>query len=556
MIRPFCGRGMCILLLILSIGGSPAWAQFGLGKHKDKETEKPARPSDKPPELSENDKKKLAEIEQRPEVKDEIDRLWEEQKREDLNYAYVVNSTTRFDLTGPQYAALREKYDRLYDNPIIQRYVNNIGQRLVPKDSPNVYSFKLLLDPTPRAESHSTGAIYVSTGLVSLMNSEAELAYVLGHEIAHIEKNHYYSEIKNEVLEQSLNEEKEKSAAKRRTIFSAITTGVGAGLGGLFGGGTGAIGGTLIGFRGGVLSSMVLIRSKTTNTEWSAIYENEADEAALKYVFDRDYDIRRVPQMYARLEGMVKKDTRLGLGFIGKPSRIRERIAHVQSLIASSYKTDIDAKLKGAGLLGSSSEFQVLISALMRDNGIEALDYDLFAMARENLDDAVRVRSGDSRAESYLGKVIALTGRTPEDQQEATDHFLKAIQYDRERGAYPDPHLERALFLIGQSNSANQDEIHRELQTYVVLYQREHSGQLPENMPIIYDYFSLVGDRKWYVTPSAEVSTRYAESLSVTNNGTGGSAVVRQMLEKGAASTGGDTATPVHKKSPSGTSPR
>ena len=52
------------------------------------------------------------------------------------------------------------------------------------------------------------------------------------------------------------------------------------------------------------------------------------------------------------------------------------------------------------------------MAALKRDNGIIAIDYDLFAMARDNLEEAVNLRSNDPRAQLYLGKVISLTART------------------------------------------------------------------------------------------------------------------------------------------------
>ena len=101
-------------------------------------------------------------------------------------------------------------------------------------------------------------------------------------------------------------------------------------------------------------------------------------------------------------------------------------------------------------------------------------------MARDNLEEAVELRSNDPRAQLYLGKVISLTARTPEDRQAAEDHFMKAIQYDGARGAYPDPHLEHALHLIGENG--DKGEIKNEIEAYVALYQREHMGALPNNM--------------------------------------------------------------------------
>jgi Peptidase family M48 len=550
-------RRLITWYVVLAIAGSaPAWAQFGLSKHK--EADKPVQASDKPPELSDNDKKKLAEIEQRPEVRDEIESAWQDQRASDLEFAYEVNNSLRLgDVGALQYAEFLQKYGRLYDNPMLQRYINNLGQGLVPKDSPNIYSFKLLLDPMPRAEVLSTGTVFISTGLVSMADNEAQVAYVLAHEIAHVERKHMYGMIKNAVLERELNQEREKSAERKRTIFSGVTAGLGAALGGAFGGGRGAVLGGLVGGFGGYGASMLLIRSKSTATEWSTVSENEADEAAFQYVLDSHYDVREIPRLYARLENEVGKDTRLALGFVGKPARIKERIASAQGLLSGSHKAEIDSLAKAGKLKLSDAEFPVLMAALKCDNGIVALDYDLFAMSRDNLEEAVALRSRDARAESYLGKVIALTGRTQEDQQQAVEHFAKAIQYDAERGAYPEPHLQHALFLIGRNNPADAEEIRKELQTYVALYQREHRGGLPENMAILYDYFALEGDRSWYVAPTSEVSTRYAEPLNVSNVGNGSVPGARQVVEKATEGHSGQGNTvPVRKKSVSGPAPQ
>jgi tetratricopeptide (TPR) repeat protein len=546
----------CVVVFLVS---GPTRAQ----KHKD---DKPIPTSDKPAELSEGDKKKMAEIAERPEVKDEIQAEWDEVRRQQLEFVYVVNSSPNFgDVSGPQYATFRQNYGQLYNNPILQRYVNTIGQRLVPKTSPNIYSFKLLLDPVPRAEALSTGTVFVSTGMISLLDNEAQLAYVLGHEIAHIENNHAYKEIRNHILEAELYQEKEKSTEKKKTIFSAVAAGVGAATGGAVGGGRGAVLGAGIGLLGGVVASHFIFQNKMTVTEWSVQDENEADEAGLRYMLDQSYDVREIPSVYARLEKTVTKDARISLGFMGKPSRMKERVASIHGLLGDSLKARIDEKLKAGELLASSPGFPVLMSALKRDNGIIALDYDLFAMARDNLEEAVSLRSNDSRAQSYLGKVIAVTARSEEDRRQASTHFLKAIQYDEDRGVHADPHLERALFLFSQQNSANQAEIDRELQTYVVLYQRQHSGGLPNNMHIIYDYLTLAGDNSWFVPPAAEVSTRYGDALNVNSSGNLGPVGVKQIVDKSLDKHPASIAEPIpparpasapaRKKNVSGTAP-
>lgn len=83
-------------------------------------------------------------VESRPEVKDEIRTAWDAKRRDDLEFAYNVNNSVHFgDISGSQFAQFREKYGQLYNNPILQQYMNNIGQRLVPRDSLNVYSREL-----------------------------------------------------------------------------------------------------------------------------------------------------------------------------------------------------------------------------------------------------------------------------------------------------------------------------------------------------------------------------------------------------------------------------
>ena len=378
-------------------------------------------PSAVAPQYNDSDKKKIAEIEQRPDIKDEIQAQWDERRRRDMDYIYNINSSAHFsDLSGPEFATFRDHYGLLYNNPMLQRYLNDIGQRLVPKDSPNIYSFKILLDPIPKAESFSTGTVLVSTGLISMLDNEAQLAYVLGHEIAHVEKNHFYQAVRMSVVEDELNKEKGESTERKRAIFTAAVTTATAGIGGGMANGLkGALIAGAIGLGSGAFLSRLLIRDNTTVTEWPDVYENDADETSIGYILDQNYDVREAPKLYARMETAAAHDPRIGLGFIARAPRMKARNAKIQELLSGTLKPSIEAKLKGAGLKGSSGEFNVIMATLKRDNGIIAIDYDLFAMARDNLDEAVSLRTDDARAQLYLGKVISLTARNDQDRQEA-----------------------------------------------------------------------------------------------------------------------------------------
>jgi hypothetical protein len=494
-------------------------------------------------EYNDKDKKKLAEIAQRPEVIHRIQETWDARRRADMEFAFNVNQSSRIgELSLAELATFRQNFGELYNNPILLRYVNSVGQKIVPQGSPNLYSFRLLLDPVPRAEALSTGTIYISTGLVSMLDSEAQLAYVLGHEIAHVERRHTYNTIRNEILEEEMDKEKQADVGKKRTIFGAVSAIGGAAVGGAVGGYSGALIGGGLGVAGGFAGGL-LFRNKFQPTEWSTVYEDEADEAGLKYMLEQNYDAREIPRMYARLDNLVGRDSRVGLGFIGKPERTRERSATITKLITTSYKADLEARMK-KGLTSSGPEFQLLMAALKRDNGVIALDYDLYDEARADLDDAVKLRSNDPRAHYYLGQVIVATGRTPEEKQQAMQEFLQAVQYDAERGAYAEPHLEEALFQLSQSDPSLQEQARKELKTYVALFQRQHAGSLPPNMYIIYDYFLLAGDKSWYMPPAGVVSTKNVESLSVTQGANGVASATEVVARAVGGSDGGGRPVP------------
>jgi len=81
----------------------------------------------------------------------------------------------------------------IYQAKSLQIYVNNIGQKLVSKLVNKEFSkffFKVLDSSEINAFALPGGYVYVTRGLLTSLNSEGELASVLGHEIGHITMHH------------------------------------------------------------------------------------------------------------------------------------------------------------------------------------------------------------------------------------------------------------------------------------------------------------------------------------------------------------------------------
>ena len=91
-----------------------------------------------------------------------------------------------------------------YQNEELQRYVNEVGQKLaaVSKRRDITYRFAVLDTPMENAFAVPGGYIYITRGLLAYLNSEAELAGVLGHEIGHIVGRDSANQISQSMLAQ------------------------------------------------------------------------------------------------------------------------------------------------------------------------------------------------------------------------------------------------------------------------------------------------------------------------------------------------------------------
>lgn len=99
---------------------------------------------------------------------------------------------------GHEWAAMLTGAAPLVANEKLQRYVNRVGRWVaLQSERPNLpWRFGVLDSPNVNAFATPGGYVFVTQGLVSKLNSEAELAGVLGHEIAHVVRKHHLSAIR------------------------------------------------------------------------------------------------------------------------------------------------------------------------------------------------------------------------------------------------------------------------------------------------------------------------------------------------------------------------
>lgn len=84
------------------------------------------------------------------------------------------------------------RYGGVYDDPELLRYITLVGQAVADVSSrPDIdYHFAILNTEHPNAFATPGGYVFVSIGLLRMIENEAQLAGVLAHEVAHISQKH------------------------------------------------------------------------------------------------------------------------------------------------------------------------------------------------------------------------------------------------------------------------------------------------------------------------------------------------------------------------------
>jgi predicted Zn-dependent protease len=179
---------------------------------------------------------------------------------------------------------LLNEFGGLYEGPQAT-YVRQVGQKIAVQsglsNAQGDFTISLLNSPVNNAFAIPGGYVYVTRQLLALMNDEAELASVMGHEVGHVAAQH----------------SKKRNSRAQKGALGAIAATV---LGAVLGGGEGAKLGQQIG--GGLAQRWVL--------GFSRAQEYEADDLGVNYLVKAGYDPLASSTMLASLAAQSALDSR------------------------------------------------------------------------------------------------------------------------------------------------------------------------------------------------------------------------------------------------------
>jgi predicted Zn-dependent protease len=168
----------------------------------------------------------------------------------------------------------------IYDDRALTDYVNDLCQRMGKlSHRPNLqYHFKILDAAVVNAFAAPGGYIYFTRGILAYLNSEAELAGVMGHEMGHITARHSAEQLSKAQLAQ-----------------------VGLGLGMVVSDAFRAFG------------ELAQVGAQMLFLKFSRDNEREADDLGVEYAAKSGYDARQLAEFFETLEGMRSSSDRIGL---------------------------------------------------------------------------------------------------------------------------------------------------------------------------------------------------------------------------------------------------
>ena len=458
------------------------------------------------------------ETRQDSDFKRKVDSEYEAKKRKDADRAYEMNLSAHSEVKHVMEDRFRV-FSGLYDNLLVQDLLNRTGQSIIPPSSDRLYAFKLKADPIPGAETLSTGTIYVTTGLVALLNTKAQLAYVLAHEAAHVYHNDYRTEIMLRLAAEEYAKEKGANQEAVNQKLSALFGLGGAGLGAMTGSlsgnraGWGAAIGGLAGVATALVAQQMMDHDRPMFTDWNRLQEDEADRTAFEWVLKANLDVTEIPKVYQALKDAGDRDQRVTLGFLGRSNRVRERAKRVDEMIAlEKGKAEFGKRV----FQSSDPDFDILMAEVKRDNGILAFEYDMLDLARDNLKRAVAIKTTDPTALYFYAKILKETAKTDEERAEAVKYFHLAGENDSRNLNYG-AQLHRAVAMLKpDATAAEKAEAVALFKSYLEHYylsnvQDAQRSSYPPHLETIYDYMSRLGEFV-YVLDGKKVAAEHEQA--------------------------------------------
>ncbi len=229
----------------------------------------------------------------------------------------LVTPTQEAALGREGYTAATAEYG-VYDDAALAAYVDTVGRKVArASELPDLpWKFTVLDDPVVNAFAMPGGYIYVTRGLLAHMQSEAQLAGVLGHEIGHVTARHSARQMTQQQL-----------AGFGLSVASAVSP-------------------TFRRYGSTAEQALGLLMLKYSRDD-----ETQADELGVRYASIAGFDVREMPGTYRTLQRIAERAGSSLPGYLSTHPDPGDRAERTAALAAKAVAGRANLVIKQRGYL-------------------------------------------------------------------------------------------------------------------------------------------------------------------------------------------------------------
>lgn len=373
---------------------------------------------------------------------------------------------------GEKLLSMVRKNFQVLDDPDINQYINDLGQRILTVAGPQYfdYHFFVINDKDFNAFAAPSGLIFIHSGLIEAMDSEGELISVMAHECGHVTSRHISDRI----------------AKSTKTSLGAAAI---------------MIAGIALGGGSAVSQAMVtgsMAANAALNLKFSREDEEEADRLSYKWMLALGADP-------AEMESMLQKMYRIGVyrsanipAYLLTHPEPKQRLGYVQDLILASNQPKTFRPADNFSFLRMKQRVMSLtrepgdLRAQLVRKSTQGKDQQS-VMAQYGLALISLAGADYAKAESYLNNVIQAY---PDRSILKTDLATIYIQSGRQK---------QALALLDASHRADPNCAYT---TYVLAQTLEQSGEQQKALQLFEDLLQVIPDHATLYRTVGNLETR------------------------------------------------
>ncbi len=302
-------------------------------------------------------------------------------------------------------AAALLQHVRVWDDPALADYLAGLGRRL----SGATLRFHVLRDPSLALFSLPDGQVFVHTGLLAATENEAQLAALLGHEIAH-------------VLNRDALEAGEPRRVRPRLDAGAATSPTAA----------------------AIFSLGLPLTARAALRGYGGRREDAADVVGLASLVRGGWDPKEASAIYLRLAAQAPEGGAREVFFFGDRERLGDRIETARVQVATRFA----AAAAATDRVTTSAQYERLLLPVVRENADEDIRQGRFELARRQLDRVGAATPDDPRLHLQYGDLDRLAAqRAPSGAGRDAGRARARAAY--ERAIQVDPGLAEAHRQLG-----------------------------------------------------------------------------------------------------------